>query len=130
MIKFAYTIFYVKNVSKSIEFYEKTFGFKRKFITDNDEYGELDTGSTTLSFASVKLAKSNLSKGFRENSPSKKPFAMEIGITTDNVDREVKAAIKAGAKLVEKPKQKPWGQTVAYVQDPEGFLIEICTPMQ
>jgi len=130
MIKFAYTIFYVKNVSRSIEFYEKAFGFKRKFITDNDEYGELDTGSTTLSFASVKLAKSNLPKGFRESSPTKKPFAMEIGITTDNVDREVKAAIKAGAKLVEKPKQKPWGQTVAYVKDPEGFLIEICTPMQ
>lgn len=26
-------------------------------------------------------------------------------------------------------KFKPHGQTVAYVRDPDGFLIEICTPM-
>ena len=39
-------------------------------------------------------------------------------------------AIAAGATLVEKPKTKPWGQTVAYVRDPDGFLVEICTPME
>ena len=130
MIRFAYTIFYVKDVGKTISFYEKAFGFKRKFLMDSNDYAELDTGETTLSFASVKLAKSNLSKGFMQSSGSKKPFGMEIGISTENVEREMKAAIKAGAKLVEKPKQKPWGQTVAYVKDPNGFLIEICTPMK
>jgi lactoylglutathione lyase len=25
------------------------------------------------------------------------------------------------------PKKKPWGQTVAYVRDLDGFLVEICT---
>ncbi|EIM75241.1 glyoxalase/bleomycin resistance protein/dioxygenase [Nitritalea halalkaliphila LW7] len=33
MVKFGYTILYVKDVTKSIEFYEKSFGFERKFIT-------------------------------------------------------------------------------------------------
>src|SRR5215213_2980938 len=61
MIKFSYTIFYVKDVVKSISFYEKAFGFKRKFIAPNNEYGELITGDTTLSFAAVSLAKTNLS---------------------------------------------------------------------
>jgi lactoylglutathione lyase len=23
----------------------------------------------------------------------------------------------------------PWGQTVAYVRDNNGFLVELCTPM-
>ncbi|WP_317206859.1 VOC family protein [Chryseobacterium sp. LC2016-27] len=32
MVKFGYTILYVSDVSKSIEFYEKTFDFKRKFL--------------------------------------------------------------------------------------------------
>ena len=107
MIKFAYTIFYVKDVVKTISFYEKAFGFNRKFISEGKEYGELDTGSTTLSFATVKLAKSNLPKGFIESKVSGKPFAMEIGLTTDDVDKTLRAAIKAGAKLVEKPKAKP-----------------------
>ena len=27
------------------------------------------------------------------------------------------------------PATKPWGQTVAYLRDNSGFLVEICTPM-
>lgn len=33
MIKFAYTILYVQDVTKSVEFYENAFGFTRKFVT-------------------------------------------------------------------------------------------------
>lgn len=54
---------------------------------------------------------------------------MEIGFATENVEETLAHAIKEGAVLVEKPKTKPWGQVVAYVKDPDGFLIEICTPM-
>jgi uncharacterized glyoxalase superfamily protein PhnB len=130
MIKFSYTILYVQNVTKSISFYEKAFGFKRKFIAPNNEYGELDTGNTTLSFAAVALAKTNLTAGFLESKPGGKPFGMEIGFTTTEVEKLYEDAIKAGAIEVEKAKTKPWGQIVAYVKDPDGFLIEICTPMQ
>lgn len=55
MIKFAYTILYVQDVSRTIEFYEKAFGFSRKFITPENDYGELLVGETTLSFASIFL---------------------------------------------------------------------------
>jgi lactoylglutathione lyase len=129
MIKFAYTIFYVQDVTASVSFYEKAFGFKRKFISEKNEYGELLTGETTLSFASVELAKTNLSNGFLEAKAGDKPFAMEIGFTTPDVNNTVESAVSAGATLVEKPVVKPWGQTVAYVKDPDGFLIEICTAM-
>ena len=129
MNQFAYTIFYVKDVVNTIKFYEESFGFHRKFIAETGEYGELNTGATTLSFATVELGNANLSKGFQESDPGNKPFAMEIGITTDDVEKTVAAALKAGATLTEKAKTKPWGQTVAYIRAPEGFLIEICTPM-
>ncbi|MEO6301858.1 MAG: VOC family protein [Bacteroidia bacterium] len=129
MIKFAYTIFYVKDVTKTIEFYEKAFGFKRIMIAGQNEYGELDTGGTTLSFAAISLASTNLSKGFIESDAKNKPFGMEIGFTTEDVEKAVDNAVKAGATLVEKAKTKPWGQVVAYVRDQDGFLIEICIPM-
>lgn len=129
MIKFVYTIFYVTDVEATLVFYEKAFGLKRKFISENNEYGELATGATTLSFASVGLANSNLSKGFTESDVKGKPFAMEIGFTCDNVKETMERALKAGALLVEEPKTKPWGQTVGYLKDPNGFLIEICTAM-
>src|SRR3990172_10095960 len=127
MIKFAYTILYVKDVEKTISFYEKVFDFKRKFIAPGNEYGELLTGVTTLSFAAVSLAKTNLSAGFIESTINGKPFGIEIGFTTEKVEQIYDNAIKAGAIAVEKAKTKPWGQLVAYVKDLDGFLIEICT---
>lgn len=129
MIKFAYTILYVQDVTKAVEFYENAFGFKRKFVTPENDYGELLVGETTLSFSSTKLAKSNLTNGFTESNLTNKPFGIEIGFTTDNVEETVLTAINAGATIVENPKTKPWGQIVAYVRDIDGFLIEICTPI-
>ena len=129
MIKFSYTILYVQDVTKSIDFYEKAFGFKRKFIAPGNSYGELLTGDTTLSFASTTLAKSNLKDGFIESSKSNKPFAIEIAFATENVEAVYKQAIRAGAIAEAPAKNKPQGQLVAYVRDPDGFLIEICTPM-
>ena len=130
MIKFAYTILYVKDVEKTIEFYEKAFGFTRKFVTPENDYGELLVGETTLSFASTNLANSNLKDGFTESSLTNKPFGIEIGFSTNDVEATVKSAVEAGAVIVENPKTKPWGQVVSYVRDLDGFLIEICTPME
>jgi lactoylglutathione lyase len=129
MIKFAYTILYVQDVTKAIDFYEKAFRFARKFITPDNSYGELSVGETTLSFASTILAETNLKDGFFESSLSQKPFGIEIGFTTEDVAATVKAAVSAGAIMVAEPKIKPWGQVVAYVRDIDGFLVEICTPV-
>jgi uncharacterized glyoxalase superfamily protein PhnB len=63
-MKYAYTILYVENVTKTIEFYEKAFGFHRKFITPENDYGELISGETTISFASIELGISNFKNGF------------------------------------------------------------------
>jgi len=60
MIKLGYTILYVSDVTKSVEFYESAFGFSRKFITPENDYAELLTGETTISFVSKELANSNL----------------------------------------------------------------------
>jgi lactoylglutathione lyase len=129
MIKFGYTILYVSDVTQSIDFYEQAFGFVRKFVTPENDYGELITGETTLSFASKPLANSNLKNGFLESHLTEKPFGIEIGFITDDVAVTLEKALQAGAIIAEEPKQKPWGQTVAYLRDIDGFLIEICTPM-
>ena len=58
---YAYTILYINDVAKTIAFYEEAFGFKRKFITPEGDYGELDTGATTIAFANLELASYNFS---------------------------------------------------------------------
>lgn len=130
MIKFGYTILYVEDVEESVAFYENAFGFSRKFVSPDNDYGELITGETTLSFASKKLAAQNLKDGFIESSLEDKPFAIEIGFIVENVPEVLQKATSFGALMVAEPVEKPWGQVVAYVRDLNGFLIEICTEVQ
>lgn len=130
MIKFKYVILYVEDVEKSMNFYKNTFGTEIKFITPEKDYGELLTGETTLSFATVTLANSNIKKGFITAKAEDKPFGMELGFTTDDVEALVEKAIKNGAGLYEDIAVKPWGQKTAYIKDPDNYLVEICTEIQ
>ena len=128
-MKYAYTILYVENVEDTVEFYERAFGFTRKFITPENDYGELASGDTTLAFASVGLGETNLSSGFAASSKSQRPFGVELVFITDHMEADFSKALAAGATEYEKIVEKPWGQQVGYVRDNNGFLIEIATPM-
>lgn len=102
---------------------------QQKFITPDGSYGELITGATTLLFAQTQLAASNLTSGFDPSSLLKKPPAMEIAFLTHDVEAAYARALLAGTVAEAPAVYKPHGQTVAYVRDPNGFLIDICTPM-
>jgi len=129
-MKYAYTILYVENVAGTIEFYEKAFGFNLKFLTPENDYGELISGETTISFASIELGNSNFKNGFEKINNSGKPFGVQLSFTTENIESDFKNAIKSGATEFEPLTEKPWGQKVGYLRDNNGFLIEICTPMK
>jgi len=129
-MKYAYTILYVKNVTETIEFYEKAFGFSRKFVTPENDYGELISGETTIAFASMELGNANFKKGFERISNSEKPFGVELAFTTENIETDFQNAINSGATEFEPLVEKPWGQKVGYLRDNNGFLIEICTPVK
>ena len=126
-MRFGYTILYVPDVEKAVAFYESAFGLKRKFVHESG-YGEMDTGDTTLAFASVELATSN-GVSFALADPNGPAPAVEVAFVTDDVAAAFAVAVKAGAVPVAQPKQKPWGQVVAYVRDLNGFLVEICSPL-
>ena len=127
---YAYTIFYVEDVEKTIQFYEKAFGFSRKFVTPEQDYGELISGETTIAFASLALGNSNFKQGFEKISQAKMPTGMEMAFVTENIEEDFQQAIAAGAMEFEPIVQKPWGQKVGYVRDINGILIEICTPIK
>ena len=64
MIKYGYAITYVSNVEDTLVFFEKALVMKRRFLTDENDYGELDTGNTVLAFASHELGSRNLPNGY------------------------------------------------------------------
>ena len=126
-----YVILYVNDVAASLVFYEKAFGLTRRFFHEDNgkAYGELETGATRLAFASISLAKEHLKQEIVAAAPDKSPPGVEIALTTPDVPVLFNRAVKAGATAVSQPETKSWGQTVAYVRDNSGFLVEICTPL-
>lgn len=126
-MRFKYTILYVENVPDTLKFYEQSFGFSTKMLHEGGDYGELDTGETTLAFSSLQLM-SDLGKNPAKANSSAPVF--EIAFETQEVRKWLDRAIKSGAALVQDIREEPWGQTTAYVSDPNGFLIEICSPVK
>ncbi|HCW21952.1 VOC family protein [Achromobacter sp.] len=128
-MKFGYTIVYVPDVAASLAFFERAFGFPRRFLHESQTYGELDTGDTTLSFAAHELGAMNFSTGHIEASSSAKPLGMEVAFVTDDVAAAHARAVSLGATELNAPTAKPWGQVVSYLRCPDGTLVELCTPM-
>ena len=126
-----YVILYVNDVAASLAFYEKAFGLTRRFFHDDNgnAYGELETGATRLAFASIALANEHLNQPVVATAPDKAPLGVEIALTTPDVPALFQHAVKTGATAMSEPATRPWGQTVAYVRNNSGFLVELCTPM-
>lgn len=128
-MQFAYAIVYVEDVPATVEFYEKAFGLKRRFIHESNLYAEMETGATALAFSGNEMAKTN-GIDIRHNAKSERAAGYEIGFVSDDPERDYEKAVAAGASAVKPPETKPWGQTVAYVHDLNGCLVEIGSPVE
>ena len=126
-MKYGYTIVYVSSVQDTLEFYNKAFGFEIRFLHESKAYGELDTGDTTLAFASHEMGDLNLGGKYVRANVSDDPLGVELAFVTEDVSGAYTKAVAAGAIALKNPEVKPWGQTVAYVRAADGSLIELCS---
>lgn len=124
-LKFGYVIIYVPDVKQALAFYEKAFGLGVRFLHESGDYGELETGTTALAFAQEE--RTATCHAFEVNRASKPAPGAEVAFVVKDVAAAFKRAVEAGATCVVEPAQKPWGQLVSYVRDPNGFLVELCS---
>lgn len=127
-MQLGYVIIYVPDVKAAITFYEKAFGLAVGFADETGDFAQMSTGTTSLAFAKEGMVR-GLGVGFTPLRPDAEAPGVEIALTTTDVPAALAAALAMGASLVKGAEKKPWGQTVAYVRDPFGLLVELCTPM-
>lgn len=127
-MKLGNVIYYVENVEKTMAFFEKAFGLERAFLDPSGHYGQLETGTTALGFASLEYGQQNFPQGMKAVSSKEIP-GFEIAFVAKNVPNALMHALESGAELVAPAEEKPWGQTVAYVRDFNGILVEIGSDM-
>ncbi len=127
-MKLGYIIIYVADVPATLAFYEAAFGARIRFVHDSQLYGELDTGSTVLAFAGNEAAEM-ADLAIRPNDPATPAAGWEVCFVTDDVAAAFDRALAQGCTAVTRPEAKPWGQTVSYVRDMNGCLVEIASPV-
>ena len=126
---FAHNNINVIDLEKSLAFYQQAFGFDTRFLHESGEYGELETGGTALAFASHGMGDQLLGGRYVKAAPAADPLGIELAFVSDDVVAAHARAVAAGATSVAVPAVQPWGQTVAYVRDMNGVLVELCSPI-
>ncbi len=123
-MKLSYSILYVEDVKQSMDFYQKAFGIKPRFLHEGGDYAEMETGDTTLAFCAHELAEQIIRQPYQHAQPNQ-PIASQITLEPDSVKSAFEAAVAAGATIRAEPEVKPWNFEVAILQDPDGHLIEL-----
>ncbi len=126
-MKFGYTVIWVDDVVKTVEFYEKAFGLVRRTLEEKGNFiwAELETGSTTLAFSSSNEAQKLFPGGCHPNHSAQLPASIQLSFITPDVGTAYMKAIGAGAKGLDVPKSQPGGHTIARVRDPNGVLVSL-----
>jgi lactoylglutathione lyase len=130
-MRLGYTALFVSDVMATVDFYERAFGLRRRYLHPTSEYAEMETGATLLAFTGEKLIAEMRLIGdleVRHNRPERNPIAAQIAFVSEDVAGDYRHAVEAGAVAVTIPTAMPWGQTVGYIRDLNGVLVEICSP--
>ena len=123
-MRLGYIIIYVSNVPNTVAFYETAFALTCRFIHESSLYAEMETGSTTLAFAGNEAAEM-IGLKVLPNDPKAIAAGWEVCLIANNVAAAYEYAVAKGCNPVAPPTEKPWGQTVSYLRDLNGCLVEI-----
>jgi predicted enzyme related to lactoylglutathione lyase len=102
-------------------FYRHVFGAEQsyEFVHEGQEvYVTLDIGAGKLALG--------LGTGpamYGETPLPASGHAVDLCVYTPDLDAAVAAAPDAGGRVVMEPQQMPWGERVAYLQDPTGTMV-------
>lgn len=117
----------VKHLDECVAFYRDTLGFELKDRQDDFAYFVFDKkGGAGLGLVTVEAAANMISQEHirpKEDSVHRDYFSVFV----DDVDKEYAELVEKGVHFVNPPKTHPWGQRIAYFEDPEGNLWEIST---
>lgn len=118
-----YIILYVSDLNQSLIFYRDLLGLS--VIMQQGTYIEFKTGETILSINTREDVKEITGLSVPVKKVSSQTF--ELGFVVEDVTLTIDFLRQRGVTILKEPVVKPWGQTVAYVEDPDGHFIEICT---
>lgn len=117
----------VRDCSDSLAFYEKAFGFKKRFALDGPE-GKLMHAEVQWNDAVVMMGPECAMEGQTQapvNSGVNVPVSLFI--YCEDVDAQYERAVAAGAESTMPPTDMFWGDRMCKVKDPDGYEWSFAT---
>ena len=111
-VRDAFPILLVADLERSVAFYRDGLGF-------TEEYGF--EGFVQLAVEGGKL-------GLAATDKRVDPSSTAIWVYTDDVDALFAELTEAGAPVVAEPADQPWGERLASVADPDGYVVHMGAP--
>ncbi|CAH2464084.1 MULTISPECIES: VOC family protein [Bacillus] len=125
-LKMKYIILYVEKFEQCLQFYKEIL--KLPIRAEHGTYIEFETGATILAMNTREDVKELTGLPLTEGVLQSSHF--EIGFVVDDVKETIEKLKEQGVKVLVEPIVKPWGQTIAYIADPDGNYIEICSSLE
>ena len=111
-----FPILLTQDLERLASFYEKAFDAKRTYAFTGDD-GDAVYVSLGLGGASLGIAKDIDAGAAGER--------ISLWFYVEEVDDAYRKALDAGASSESAPADVPWGERVARVRDPDGFLLNL-----
>jgi lactoylglutathione lyase len=114
----------VRDFEGSLAFYRDKLGLTLKDREGDFAYLVFGKGGPGVALISAESASNLISK--ERVRPDKSAFNRNyFAVFVEDVDREYEELRAKGVSFVNPPTTHPWGQRIAYFEDPEGNLWEI-----
>lgn len=102
-------------------FYERVFGATIDYASEHE--GEQVYVSLAVGDGTVALGLGTGPAMYGETPLPATGHAVDLCLYVGDLDAVVEAAPAAGGRVVTPPQDTPWGERVAYLQDPEGTML-------
>ena len=122
MFREPFPILHVADVERSVRFYTEAFGFELGFRWP-------DEGA--LEFAFLRLGEAGLGIGTAAPPPvpdwpaGRATGSFQLCIYADDVDAASERLDALGAGRLTTPREMPWGEKLAFYEDPDGNLLHV-----
>jgi len=112
------------NLQESTQFYVDLLDFNVKF--ESDWYVQLcSPDDSEIEYGLIQRNHELIPKEFQQ-----KPTGMYVTFVVSDVDVTYKKAIKMRLPIIQEPRNEFYGQRRFLTQDPDGCLIDICSPWE
>lgn len=116
-VRTSFPILSTRDLERLEAFYVAAFGAARTFAFDaegRDVYVALSVGESVLGIG-------------LDDALDAEPtgMALWLDVDVDDVDAAYRQALDAGATSIAEPTLMPWGERVAQVRDPGGFVVHL-----